>query len=103
MRLSGAIYPDQCVAVAPLVQALQASELERRPPVALCHNPGPGREHRSQRCRELPSKRGRMAIWGIEEHEIVLTRVSPCAPQERGGALAADLCVDPELPQVAPD
>ena len=77
MRLSGAMDSDQGVAVAALVKQRQV-ELERRTPVALGDDPGTGRENRSQRCRELLPERARVAIWRIEEHQIVLTSVPAC-------------------------
>ena len=37
-----------------------------------------------------------MAIWGIEEDQIVLTSVAECASEVREGVLAAQLGLDPE-------
>src|SRR5207248_2643953 len=86
MRLSGAMDSDQGVAIATLVEQRQV-ELERCPPVALGHYPCVGSENRSQRRRELSPKGARLAIWRIEEHEIVKTSAPRCASEVGEGVL----------------
>src|SRR5438270_10779326 len=105
MRLSGGDKEDadQGVAVAALVQESELSELQRRPSVALGHDARVRREHRDQRGGELPPERGRMAVWRVDEDEIVLTTGRACAFKERQGALPADLGAEPGPLQMATD
>src|ERR1700759_2819707 len=90
IRLSSGIYLDQGVAVAALVGQ---SELEPKwaTPVALCHYPRIGREYRHQCRRQLPSEGARVAVWRVEEHQIVLTRVAGCGLEEPRRRLADHL------------
>src|SRR5450755_3825939 len=102
MRLSGVMDSDQCVAVHALV-AERKLELQRLPAVALADHASAGSEHRCQRDRELASEAARAAVWGIEEHEIVLTTVGTCGPEKRRRARGPDLGRHPEGLQVAPN
>src|ERR1700761_7403092 len=97
MRLSSGIDVDHGVAIAALVEQSQP-ELERAAPVAPRHYPRIGCEYRRQCRRQLPSEGARVAVWRVEEDQIVLTRVARCGPEEPGGGLADHLGGHPERP-----
>src|SRR5947209_9560862 len=97
MRLSGGdtVDPDQGLAVAALVVEGE-SQLERLTGFALGDHARPGCEHPWQRGGELRRQRARVAIWRVEEDEIVLTRRRRCSPEEADGISPADLGVKPD-------
>src|SRR5205807_8449891 len=102
-RLSGAMYPDQRVAVAALVQEHHRFEFERCSPIALDDDASRRCQHRGQRSRELRSEVVRTAVWGVEEHQIVLTRGFACAAKKPERVLPMELGVDLERLEVAAD
>src|SRR5436309_3350655 len=93
MRLSGAMDPDQGVPVSPLVQERE-DELKRRSPVALGNYPAVRCQDRSECRREAPAEGARVAVWGIEEHEIVLGARGACPLEEVQGPRAAHVGVE---------
>src|SRR5437868_14830051 len=82
MRLSGVMNADQSVAVAALV-AQRQFQLQRRPPIALGNDARARCQHGRQRLRKRTAEVGGGSIWGIEEDQIVLTRVVSCLPEAR--------------------
>src|ERR1039458_4335535 len=85
MRLSSGIDCNQGVAVAADVKRLER-QLERAPAVAFGHYPRVGCEYRPQCGRQLSSEGAGLTVWGVNEHEIVLTSVVACGlePSQRG-------------------
>src|ERR1700742_1746313 len=90
MRLSGVMNADQGVAVAALVEQRQF-QLQCCPPIALCNDARARCEHRWQRLRKRTAEVAGGSVWGIEEDQIVLTRVIACLLEERGRPLTADV------------
>ena len=87
MRLSSGMDLDQGVAVAALVEQRELQP-ERAAPVALCHYPRLGGKYRHQCRRQLPSEGARVAVWRVEEDQIVLTTVAKCGLEEPRRGLA---------------
>src|ERR1700753_7060 len=102
MRLSSGINLDQGVAVAALVGQHELQP-ERAAPVALRHYPRIGCTYRRQCRRQLPSEGARVAVWGIEEDQIVLTTVARCGLEEPRRRLGPHLGVQPHTLAISPD
>src|SRR5689334_18332147 len=89
-RLSGVMNADQGVAVAALVEQRQF-QLQGCPPIALCNDACARCQYRWQRRRKRTAEVAGGLVWGIEEHEIVLTSVVTCLLEERRCTLTANL------------
>src|SRR3954471_14555294 len=101
MRLSGAMDPDQGVAVAALVSEGQV-ERQRRPAVALADDERGRRQHSWQRLRQLAPEALRQAVWRVEKDEIVFTSLPACGAEESHGVSAAHLGLAAERLEVGP-
>src|SRR5579884_672551 len=93
---------DQGVAVAAFVKQRQV-ELEWRAPVAFGYHASTGSNHCPDRGSQQTPEPGCVAVWRVQEHEIVLTAGLTCLPQERSNGLATQLGVDAERLKVAAD
>src|SRR6185437_507488 len=102
IRLSSGIYLDQGVAVAACIEQPEL-EPERASPVTLCHYPGVGRKYRRQCRRQLPSEGARVAVWRVEEDQIVFTTVAKCGLEEPRRRLGRHLGLDPQRLQITAD
>src|SRR5579859_3361195 len=91
------------VAIAALVRRDEQAELQRRPRIALHDHTCAWGKHRLQRSNELWSKSSRLAVWGIQEHQIVLTSVNFCIAEEWQRPLVKNLRRDAQSRNVAPD
>src|SRR5450755_1662502 len=100
MRLSTGIYLDQGVAVPAFVEQWQLVA-DRAPAVALGDDACAGGQHRRQRRRQLPSEGTGVAVWGVEEDQIVLTRVLACGLEIPRGRLTHHFGVDSQCLEVA--
>src|SRR5436305_10252601 len=101
--MSVCVDSDQGVAVAALVEARQSRQLERGPAIAFSDHPRPRRQHRYEIVDEAWPEPGGVAVWGIEEDEIVLTALAPCLSQKGRDALASELPGLPKRDEIAPD
>src|SRR5581483_11576792 len=102
MRLSSGMDLNQGVAVAALVEQGELQP-KRAAPVALCHYPGVGRKYRHQCRRQLPSEGARVAVWRVEEDQIVLTTVAECRPEEPRRRLRHHLGLQAQRLQIVAD
>src|SRR2546421_4738445 len=102
MRLSGTMYADQGVAVSALVQQREV-ELERGSPIALGDDARAWRNHRRECRRQLRAEAARLAVWGIEEDQIVLTRGPACPLEVVERPRAANFGAQPQCRDVARD
>src|SRR5437588_6236150 len=96
------IDSNQGVAVAALIEQCEV-KMQRGTPVAFGYHSRAGGKHLHQRGAQQTPEPGCVAVWGIQEDEIVLTPGLKCLPEERGYGLATELSVDPKRAQVAPD
>ena len=94
---------DQTVAIAALIRVGGQPELEGSSWVALDHHSRAGGKHGCQCSSERRTERSRLAVWGIYEHEIVLTSVRPCVAEELLHALMQNFHAQAQRIDVAPD
>src|SRR5579875_2535027 len=102
MRSVRGMDADQGVAVAALVEQ-RKPELERPAPVALGDDPATGVEQWLERRRQLLSESVVVAIWRVEEDQIVLTRGADRPHAEAQRVLRGHLRRDSKLTQVPAD